>query len=190
MDSRMEDQLNSSINAFASPAPGPFISAVNERSTLPAVNETDSRENTNDKKYNSGLSPTMSSISISDSEDEDELLIKVDTENVPNNYQNYELGATSDLMQHEKHIIASESDPKTTPLRIPYGFKCQFCPFKSKHRRCVVAHVMIHTGKMPFQCDICSHKSRRKDSLRKHMLKHKNVVRSHLSSNRKNKLFI
>lgn len=49
---------------------------------------------------------------------------------------------------------------------------CSFCPYSTSDLSNFKRHLLIHSGKRPFTCEICQKSFRRKEHLRGHLLTH------------------
>ncbi|KAH7728417.1 Zinc fingerC2H2 type family protein [Aphelenchoides avenae] len=75
------------------------------------------------------------------------------------------------LEQHMRVHIASPSTSKNaTPDRssTPQLFSCHHCPYKSRHRCDMKAHLKMHEADNPYKCPHCTYSSQRQSALSMH----------------------
>ncbi|XP_028968154.1 zinc finger protein 335 [Galendromus occidentalis] len=66
------------------------------------------------------------------------------------------------------HIAAIHLKNSEDPER---RFQCEFCPFRAYTKTSIRQHMFLHTGEVPYKCDLCSYGARQKFHLDRHRQK-------------------
>ncbi|KAJ8937104.1 hypothetical protein NQ318_013062 [Aromia moschata] len=77
----------------------------------------------------------------------------------------------------ETNDMSIKSDPNQDASEVT-TYDCNLCSFKTKYKRCLTQHMLIHKDAsevMTYRCPLCSYKTKWRKNLTQHMLIHKDA---------------
>ncbi|XP_031639178.1 zinc finger protein 37A-like [Contarinia nasturtii] len=91
-----------------------------------------------------------------------------------------ELFTVEERLENETNSNGTEQ-PKGSKSGVKSKTKCEFCNYVTKYPTDLIKHRRIHTGKKPFECNICTRRLTTKINLNQHMKTHAKQFPFHCS---------